>query len=39
MNCLRKFLPETRAGLLAIVDRMKAKHDIDVLSWLARSCR
>jgi aspartate racemase len=24
-----KFLPETRAGLLAIVDRMKAKHDID----------
>src|SRR5207244_4191336 len=22
-----KFLPETRAGLLAIVDRMKAKHD------------
>jgi aspartate racemase len=24
-----KFLPETRAGLLAIVDRMKAKHAID----------
>jgi aspartate racemase len=24
-----KFLPETRAGLVAIVDRMKAKHDID----------
>src|SRR6266700_1539296 len=24
-----KFLPETRAGLLAIVDRMKTKHDID----------
>ena len=24
-----EFLPETRAGLLAIVDRMKAKHDID----------
>jgi aspartate racemase len=24
-----KFLPETRAGLLAIVDRMKAKNDID----------
>jgi aspartate racemase len=24
-----KFLPETRAGLLAIVDRMKAKSDID----------
>jgi len=24
-----KFLPETRAGLLAIVDRMKAKTDID----------
>ena len=24
-----KFLPDTRAGLLAIVDRMKAKHDID----------
>ncbi len=24
-----KFLPETRAGLLAIVARMKAKHDID----------
>jgi aspartate racemase len=24
-----KFLLETRAGLLAIVDRMKAKHDID----------
>jgi len=24
-----KFLPETRAGLLAIVDRMKEKHDID----------
>ena len=24
-----KFLPETRSGLLAIVDRMKAKHDID----------
>jgi aspartate racemase len=24
-----KFLPETRAGLLAIVDRMKAKHDVD----------
>jgi aspartate racemase len=24
-----KFLPATRAGLLAIVDRMKAKHDID----------
>jgi aspartate racemase len=24
-----KFLPETRAGLLAIVDRMKAKRDID----------
>jgi aspartate racemase len=24
-----KFLPETRAGLLAIVERMKAKHDID----------
>jgi len=24
-----RFLPETRAGLLAIVDRMKAKHDID----------
>jgi aspartate racemase len=24
-----KFLPETRAGLLAIVDRMKAKPDID----------
>jgi aspartate racemase len=24
-----KFLPETRAGLLAIVDRMKAKIDID----------
>src|SRR5512140_3350059 len=24
-----KFLPETRAGLLAIVDRMKAKREID----------
>ncbi|SRR6266480_666793 len=24
-----KFLPETRTGLLAVVDRMKAKHDID----------
>jgi aspartate racemase len=24
-----KFLPETRVGLLAIVDRMKDKHDID----------
>ncbi len=24
-----KFLPETRAGLLAIVDRMKVKSDID----------
>jgi aspartate racemase len=24
-----KFVPETRAGLLAIVDRMKAKSDID----------
>jgi aspartate racemase len=24
-----KFLPETRAGLLAIVDRMKARNDID----------
>jgi aspartate racemase len=24
-----KFLPETRAGLLAIVDRMKATSDID----------
>ena len=24
-----KFLPETRAGLLAVVDRMKAMHDID----------
>jgi aspartate racemase len=24
-----KFLPETRAGLLAIVDRMKAKSDVD----------
>jgi aspartate racemase len=24
-----KFLPETRAGLLAIIDRMKAKSDID----------
>jgi aspartate racemase len=24
-----KFLPETRAGLLAIVDRMKAKNNID----------
>jgi aspartate racemase len=24
-----KFLPETRAGLLAVVDRMKEKHDID----------
>jgi aspartate racemase len=24
-----KFLADTRAGLLAIVDRMKAKHDID----------
>jgi aspartate racemase len=24
-----QFLPETHAGLLAIVDRMKAKHDID----------
>src|SRR5207237_459998 len=24
-----KFLPETRAGLLAIVDRMKAQSDID----------
>jgi len=24
-----KFLPATRAGLLAIVDRMKEKHDID----------
>src|SRR5246127_2539984 len=24
-----KFLPETRAGLLAIADRMKEKHDID----------
>ena len=24
-----KFLPETRAGLLAVVDRMKAKSDID----------
>lgn len=24
-----KFLPETRAGLLATVDRMKAKYDID----------
>ena len=26
---LGQFLPETRAGLLAIVDRMKAKSDID----------
>ena len=26
-----KFLPETRAGLLAIVDRMKAKSGIDVV--------
>ena len=26
-----KFLPETRAGLLAIVDRMKAKSDIDAV--------
>jgi aspartate racemase len=26
---LGKFLPETRAGLLGIVDRMKAKDDID----------
>jgi len=25
------FLPETRAGLLAIVDRMKAKIDIDAV--------
>jgi aspartate racemase len=24
-----KFLPETRAGLLAVIDRMKAKHDLD----------
>ena len=24
-----KFLPETRAGLVAVADRMKAKHDID----------
>jgi aspartate racemase len=24
-----KFLPETRVGLLAIIDRMKAKHDIN----------
>jgi aspartate racemase len=24
-----KFLPETRAGLLAIIDRMKAKHDVN----------
>jgi aspartate racemase len=24
-----KFLSETRAGLLAVIDRMKAKHDID----------
>jgi aspartate racemase len=24
-----KFLPETRAGLLAVVDRIKAKHDIE----------
>jgi aspartate racemase len=24
-----KFLPETRAGLLAIIDRLKAKHDIN----------
>jgi aspartate racemase len=24
-----QFLPETHAGLLAVVDRMKAKHDID----------
>jgi aspartate racemase len=24
-----KFLPETRVGLLAVVDHMKAKHDID----------
>ena len=24
-----KFLPETRAGLLAVIDRMKAKHDIN----------
>jgi aspartate racemase len=24
-----KFLPETRAALLAIIERMKAKHDID----------
>jgi len=24
-----KFLPETRVGLLAVVDRMKAMHDID----------
>jgi aspartate racemase len=24
-----KFLPETRAGLLAVIDRMKAEHDID----------
>jgi aspartate racemase len=26
-----QFLPETRAGLLAIVDRMKAKHDINAV--------
>jgi aspartate racemase len=26
---LGKFLPQTRVGLLAIVDRMKAKSDID----------
>jgi len=41
-NCLNElvseFLPETRAGLW-IVDRMKAKHDIEVFSWLALSCR
>jgi aspartate racemase len=24
-----KFLPETRAGLVAIIDRLKTKHDID----------
>src|SRR6266496_793095 len=24
-----KFLPQTRAGLLAVIDRMKAKHDIN----------
>ena len=26
---LGKFLPETSAGLLTIVDRLKEKHDID----------